>query len=330
MVEQVFPMLVGCGRSGTTLIRNVLDGHPDLAVTHEAHFIGPMGSQRNRYETSDGLDIEAFLDDLYRDSNFVRQGVDRGELHKVLAAEPPATYADGVRSVFAAYARDQGKDLYGDKTPGSVTQMKMLADLFPEAKFIHIIRDGRAVALSYMERPEWGPSTAAEAAHHWRNRVLRGRRAGSELAGRYLEVKYEDMVSNPEGTTRRMCDFLGLDYHEQMLNFHKKSEDFISSTKNPDAFRNLAQPIAGELRDWQAEIEASDREVFEAIAGDLLAELGYPVDQKQHGLSTRVRLAMASIQWQSKRISALVSRKLRNLKTAKPEQRQRATGEATE
>lgn len=325
MAERVFPMLVGCGRSGTTLIRNVLDAHPELALTHEAHFVGPMGAQRRKYETGEGVDIDAFLDDLYQDSNFVRQGVDREELRDSLVSDRPESYADAVRSVFAHYARNHGKKLYGDKTPGSVTQIKSLAALFPEARFIHIIRDGRAVALSYMERPEWGPSTAAEAAHHWRNRVLRGRHAGSELPGRYLEVKYEDMVSNPEEKTREMCDFLGIEYDDRMLSFHKQSEGFISSTKNPDAFRNLSQPIQGELRDWRAEIKSSDREIFEAIAGELLAELGYSVEGKPHGLSTKVRLATASIQWQNKRVSAWVSRKLRNLRS-----KQRATGETAE
>ncbi len=312
MANQVFPMLVGCGRSGTTLIRNILDTHPDLAITHEAHFVGPLARERQRFESESGLLIEPFLDAIYDDPNFLRQGVDRELLKSSMLEDRPKDYADGVRTVFAAYAAAEEKPLYGDKTPGSVSHMKLLASLFPEARFIHIIRDGRAVALSYIERPEWGPENAAAAAHHWLTRVGRGRSAGKSLGPtRYLEVRYEGTVADPETVARDMCKFLELDYTEEMLSYQDSSARLIAGSKNPGAFINLAKPVTKGLRDWTAEMKDRDRLVFEAIAGPLLKDLGYQVDLLPPSIGTRLRVGASAVSWQSKRVSAVMRRQMR-------------------
>lgn len=308
MTEPVFPQFVGCGRSGTTLLRNIFDSHSALAMTHESHFIGPMARSRARYETGTGFDVDAFVHDLYRDANFVRQGLGVETINAALESARPESYAAAVRAVFAAYAISGGKELYGDKTPGSVTQIELLAELFPEARFVHIIRDGRAVALSYLERPEWGPETMAEAAHHWKNRVQRGRTAGRAVGpNRYLEVRYEDIVTTPEEVTRQVCDFLGLEFEEAMLRYHENSAEFIATTKDPAAFKNLSKPITGGLRDWEDEISDKDLRLFEAIAGDLLTELGYPVSAGSPGISTRGRVVLAAVSWQWKRLVSFAS-----------------------
>jgi hypothetical protein len=285
-------------------------------MTHESHFIGPMARFRSRYELVSGFDVDAFIADLYADSNFVRQGLREETVRSALDAKRPHDYPSAVRAVFSAYADAEGKELYGDKTPGSVTQIVLLAELFPEAKFVHIIRDGRAVALSYLERPEWGPETMAEAAHHWKNRVRRGR-AGGGIVGtdRYMEVRYEDVVVDPEAVARAVCAFLGLSFEAGMLRSHEQSADFIASTKDPEAFKNLSRPITSGLRDWQDEISDKDRKIFEAIAGDLLVQLGYPVSGEPPDLATRARLIFAAVSWQRKRVAARISSRTNKSKT---------------
>lgn len=209
--------------------------------------------------------------------------------------------------MFGLYADDHGKELYGDKTPGYVNHIEMLAALFPEARFVHIIRDGRDVALGYLDRDEWGPATVAEAALYWRSRVSRGRGGGHQLgADRYAEVRYEDLVDDPGDITRRVCDFLGLDYYPEMLRFHERGADFIAAANTPEAFTGLAQPITKGMRDWRIEMPASDVAMFEAIAGDLLAELGYETSSAAPSLSLRARAYWANLAWQAKRLEARV------------------------
>lgn len=301
----VFPLFVGSGRSGTTLFRNIFDSHPQLAMTHEAHFVAPMAQRRSRYENRGHLDRGTFVADLYKNSNFVRQGLERADVEARLAARPVRGFADAVRCVFALYAEREGKTLYGDKTPGYVNHIGLIAGIFPEARFVHIIRDGRNVALGYLDRQEWGPSTVAEAALYWRTRVMRGRSAGARLGPqRYYEVRYETMVDDPEETTRDVCRFLGLDYHDEMLRFHENGADFIANSHTPDAFSGLAMPITKGMRNWHTQMSESDVELFESIAGRLLASLGYETRSEGPAPAVKVKAALAGLGWQVKRLEA--------------------------
>ena len=303
-VNHVFPIFVGSGRSGTTLFRNVFDSHPELAMTHEAHFIAPLARRGSRYATSAGFDVDGFVADLYANSNFRRQGLEETEVRARLAAEPSGTVADAIRSVMATYAAKEGKPLYGDKTPGYVIHLDVLAETFPEARFVHIIRDGRDVAMAYLDRDEWGPSSMGDAAHYWRSRVSRGRRAGKALGARYREVRYEDMVDDPEAVTRDLCDFLGLTFDPSMLRFHEKGASFIAESNTPEAFQNLAKPITKGMRDWRIQMAPDDVALFEGIAGDLLDELGYEVTGVSMSPAMRGRLAYTAAAWQGKRVTS--------------------------
>lgn len=314
-MNRVFPILVGSGRSGTTLFRNVFDSHPELAVMHEGHFIGAMARLRRRYEGRNGFDREMFLQDLFRNENFRRQGLDRVAIEAAIGEAAPQSLADAIRIVMRWYAAAEGKAWYGDKTPGYVTQIGELGEMFPEARFVHIIRDGRDVANSYLERDEWGPTSIAEGAFYWRSRVGRGRAAGVALGpSRYIEVRYEDMVDDPEGTTRRLCDFLGLAYHPQMMEYHLRGREFAASTKHPEAFSGLDKPVTKGMRDWRTEMAPDDVALFETIAGDLLQELDYDVTGTGGGSELRMRALTAEATWQAKRAGARVVPVLRRLR----------------
>ncbi len=208
-------------------------------------------------------------------------------------------------AVFAAYAAAHGKARYGDKTPGYVTGIGLLAEAFPESRFVHIIRDGRDVALGYLDRDEWGPSTLPDAAFYWASRVERGRAAGRALgASRYTESRYEDLVDDPEAVTRRLCGFLDLEFEEGMLRFHERGAAFIASTKDPQAFGGLSRPITPGMRDWRTEMAADDVLRFEAIAGDLLEELGYPLTGVATPPGVRYEVAKARLGWERQRLAS--------------------------
>ena len=198
-----FVFVVGCGRSGTTVLRTVLDAHPALAVAHEARFVAPLGLRRARYERPDGFAADRLMADLAAD-RAVRTNLEFAEadLRDALAArQPVADFPDAVRRVFALWAGRRGKARYGDKFPGYVLRMPLLAGLFPEARFVHIVRDGRDVALSSMAVADGGDaeSDPVALALDWVARVTAGRDAGADArAGRYHEVRYEALVGEPE------------------------------------------------------------------------------------------------------------------------------------
>lgn len=307
-MQGVFPFLVGSGRSGTTLFQAIFDQHPDLATTHESHFIAPMGKQRARYEAASSFDVARFLEDLYANANFRRLGIDRAELASDLEAAPPDGFASAVRTVFARFAADHGKPRYADKTPGYVIHIPLLADLFPEARFLHIIRDGRDVALSYMET-NWGPKDLPAAALYWRSRITAGQAAGAQLGpDRYREVRYEDFLADPESIIRSLCPFFDLDFRPEMLEYFQKADEFVATTADPGVHSRLALPPTQGLRDWRSQMEPGDVAVFEALAGNLLDELGYELATDRSSPMAKVAAGKAWVRWQALRLTVLTER----------------------
>lgn len=280
-----FPFLVGRGRSGTTLLRAMFDSHPELAIPHESHFVVTMGMKRKAYERPAGFDAGRFVDDL-SSTGFARWGLDATAVKRRLADEGTRSYQSAVRGVFSHYALDRGKPRYADKTPIYVLHIDYLAELFPEAQFIHIIRDGRDVALSYMD-VDFGPAGLEEAAIHWKRFVNAGRRAGAHLGeSRYAEVRYEALMADPEREVRRLCSFVDLDFQDTMLNYFERAQDIVGSD---ECHRNLYSPPGRALRDWRSAMTPRQVAHFDALAGDTLEELGYERPYRPAALTDRLR-----------------------------------------
>jgi hypothetical protein len=274
--------VVGCPRSGTTLLRRMLDAHPKLAITPETHWI-PRWLERGIGVTPEGFATPELVSRLLASPKFSRTGIGRSKLERLLQGSRPVPYADFVRGFFDLYGRKEGKPLVGDKTPGYVRRLPLLHELFPEARIIHLIRDGRDVALSALSWRRWPKlarrlSTAPAhpvptAALWWERHVRAGREAGECLgSGTYYEVRYETLVADPLGEAESLCAFLDLRFDEAMLRFHdrrKRSEPGLSPKKA------WLPPTPG-LRNWATEMAAEDVECFEAMAGGLLDQLGYP------------------------------------------------------
>jgi hypothetical protein len=282
-----FLFIVGCARSGTTLLQRLLNAHPELAVVHETHWIPAFWRERTGL-TAEGTVTRELLPRLLGHERFRKRfgkaGIGQKELRGLLKTGRPMTYARFVSGLFDLYGRLQGKPLVGDKTPRYVQNMATLHGLWPGARFVHLIRDGRDVCLSALHWKEkaarlasrfstWGEHAVATAAVWWEWRVRLGREAGESLGpGRYYELRYEALVSQPADECARLCAFLGVPYDEQMLRFH---EGRTKADPGLDAKKGW-RPITPGLRDWRTQMAAAGLERFEAAAGDLLGELGYP------------------------------------------------------
>lgn len=269
--------IVGCPRSGTTLLQRMLDHHPQLAVANDTHFIPQivedLGQGANPPVTPE------LLENLRSNRRFLRLKLPEPAVAE--AAAQTRSYAQLVTALYSEFGARQGKPLAGEKTPDYVRRLPLLHALFPESRFLHIIRDGRDVALSTLEwaREDKGPGRfelwqeepMAVCALWWRWLVSTGQRDGGSLGGTYREVCYDELVARPEQTLRDIAGFLDLADAPEMLAYHQgKSRD------NPRLSAKSAwlPPTPG-LRDWRTQMAARDAELFEAIAGDLLGSLGY-------------------------------------------------------
>jgi Sulfotransferase family len=267
----------GCPRSGTTLLQRILDHHPMLAMGNDTHFIPkciPAASPGDLPLMPDMVEcVRTF-------PRFQRLGLTDPAIDR--AAARASTYAEFVSGLYEEFAAANQKQVAGDKTTSYMQRIPLLNRLFPWVRFVHLIRDGRDVALSFLEwaRPDKGPGRfplwdeepIGVSALLWEDRVSEGRRDAAALSPtRYLEVRFEAMVGAPKETLAEMCSFLELPYAEEALEFHRGRARPKPGRKAKSAW---IPPTPG-LRDWRSQMAPKDVELFEAIAGDLLEQLGY-------------------------------------------------------
>lgn len=263
--------ILGVRRSGTTLLRVMLDRHSQLAVPDESYFL-PQLAERHRGP----IRPEAFLDDLRRLPTLRAWGLPPQAVAPRL--RPGMAPGEAIAAIYEAYAERQGKGRWGDKTPLYMQYLPLLERLFPTALFVHLIRDGRDAAASFRELPAglvtggWArPRGVADFACQWQREVRAARALGRRLGEeRYLELRYEALVACPERELSRLCAFLGLEYEPAMLDYPGR----VDVSQRPHQRRLLCPPTPG-LRDWRRELSPREAAAFQAVAGDLLAELGY-------------------------------------------------------
>ena len=275
--------IVGCPRSGTTLLRHIVSAHPKITITPEAHWI-PMWFEEKKGLTPEGMITSDFVGQLVEHPKFALFQIPKEEVLALAGNGHSQSYASFVTRIFDLYGQKRGKALVGNKTPDSARRVHTLHALWPEARFIHLIRDGRNVALSLMswsrvaqKRPgtfsTWKDDPVSTAAMWWELNVRRGREAGRTLDPKmYYEIRYESLIANPEQECRALCAFLGLPFDDAML---RHQDERPGAGPKVSAKRDW-QPITTGMRDWRSEMSPEQIERFEAAVGELLDELGYP------------------------------------------------------
>jgi len=281
------PFVVGVGRSGTTLLRLMLDSHPELTIPPETHFVPELIEVCRRRARAP----EQLAELIYSARQWGDFGLGSDELTARLRAADPLDAGNALRAFYGLYAEREGKPRWGDKTPIYIESMPEIQGALPEARFVHLIRDGRDVALSRMRRALGEPPPVWRIAENWKRRIEAARR---DAVGRlhYLEVRYEDLVRDTEPALRRVCEFIELPFDPAMHDYHLRAEERLremagdlpargGKALRPGAERLAAHALARErprperIGAWREEMSADDAAAFEEVAGDLLAELGY-------------------------------------------------------
>jgi hypothetical protein len=280
--------IVGCPRSGTTLLQRLLDCHRQIAITPETHWI-PRWFHNSQAKgiTPEGRVSKKLLRKLSAHPRFIELGVFPRKEHFRVQGEGRVSYAHFVSSLFDIYGEQQGKPLVGDKTPGYAREVATLHELWPNAKFVHLIRDGRDVALSIRDWPRarnwnagegaarfrtWTEDPLLTAALWWEWHVRLAREAGNALGtALYHEVRYEALVDRPADECRTVCDFMGIAPDGDLV--PKYDAKVKSNSKRDDKHPWMA--ITRGLRNWQSQLPLSEAERFEAAAGGLIEELDY-------------------------------------------------------
>jgi hypothetical protein len=286
------PFVVGAARSGTTLLRLMLDAHPELAIPPETGFLAACAKLRGRGDKLRERFFRTVVNYPKGTPSWPDFEVPEEVFREALMNIEPFNVADGLRAFYRLYAARFAKPRAGDKTPIYCFHLDAVRRVLPEARFVHIIRDGRDAALSLRRMwfsPGWEMETQAA---YWSKFVLAARRDGLGQPD-YLEVRYEDLILHTRETLERICAHIGLGYDERMLSYHTRAPARLKEHKGrtrPDGTTVLTQeqrlrqqesttepPDPSRVFAWKQLMSADDRKRFQRVAGELLKELGYEV-----------------------------------------------------
>jgi hypothetical protein len=269
--------VVGNDRSGTTMLRLVLDRSAEAAIPPESMFLLDYAPVRRRGGLDDPQAAAAFVQEVWRHPKVRLWN---------LAEDPPTVpsglshaqaYRFAVESPFRAYARAAGKERFGDKTPAYLHAVDELLAVWPEARIVVLVRDARAVALSVRGLP-FGPNNAYAAAQWWARGIRRGLEAEQRHPEHVLAVRYEDLVAAPEIHVRAVCAHVGLGYNSEMLAIERSDPAKIVEGQAAWFKQVSAGITTSEAGKWRTQMTAEDRRVVAAVAGPELAALGYDLE----------------------------------------------------
>jgi len=286
--------IIGNPRSGTSLFRLLLTSHSNIHIPPESGFmIWWQRVYKDWTWSDDTIKLDTFLSDLFTSKKFEFMELDRQGLFDFLNKQQPRNYADISQMIYKYHAIKAGKEtaLIGDKNNFHLKHIADLDQLFPKAKFVHIIRDGRDVATSYIDmskidsqsdyRPRL-PSAVADIATEWHNNIHSVQNGFSRLpTSRFLEIRYEDLVLDTENTLTKVCAFLGQVYEPAMLDFYLQNQE---TKLEPDEFmawkaRTRGKIDSSAIGKWQ-NLSQDDIANFEKICGDILQNYNYSLSSE--------------------------------------------------
>jgi hypothetical protein len=301
MTEGPF-FIVGSPRSGTTLLRFMLASHPRLWIPSETGFIPFL-----RVSPDHGLDRSDRARVCHRIARLNREwSADAAGIREALEDGSDVRLGELLDSLYRARMAGSGAARWGDKTPGYLEHIPTIARIFPSCRFIHLIRDGRDVTLSATAKwrhrfPERLYMDGHYLIRSWARAVTMGRRAGAELgASAYLELRYEELVRNPETSLRQACAFLGEDFHPDMLQHEALARRVISPAGHVEVREAVS---TASVERWRREMTPAAQWKAERAVGRTLEKLGYELAAPcPPSLMTRLSYASESTRYRATRI----------------------------
>jgi len=280
--------ILGAQRSGTTMLRLMLNNHPNLAVPHETGFIVPFYQNLSSYSPiSDKKNLERLIDDI-SEFHHVKKGNLITDKSKI-CSYPIDSYSELVNAIMLECAYKSGKTRWGDKTPSYTSEFDVLWKIFPNCKYIHLVRDGRDVVLS-QRRVSWGSKSMPRLAEEWQWKTTICHKIGSVLPDScFLEIKYEDLVLKTQETLKQICDFLEEPYADSLLEYHKTAKSSVPSESLQWHRNSIKPPDPSKLYEWKNKLSLADRIIFEQVAGPTLELFGYEREHRSSNLISKIK-----------------------------------------
>lgn len=279
MKQPIF--IVGANRSGTTLLRLLLNAHSEIAIPDEINYFYGFDTLESSYENWETPSFpensySTFVDRFLEDNRSTVPDLDLEAVRAEILEGPPSLRRP-YRILLERWAEHQGASRWGEKTPGNIYHSNILIDMFPDAKFIHLVRDPRAGVAS-MKRVSFFLDDAPFNALYRRKIMTHGRAwfFRSVPTSQRIELRYEDLVTASEDTLQKLCTFLEVAYEPSMLRFHVDAEAYMLDEAASSYNEAATQPISEEKVDeWRSHLTDEEIAVVETVCRDHMEEFGY-------------------------------------------------------
>ncbi len=288
--------IIGNPRSGTTLLRLMLTCHSMISIPPEGGWLIQLYSKYRKVTIDDQEMIRTMVTDLFLTPKIEGWQLDHSLLMKTVEENVPVDYPGFANQIYRHYANRDGKTRWGDKNNFYLHHIGKINQMFPDAMFLHIIRDGRDVACSYRDLSETRglyaptlPNSVCIAAYDWKKNIETIRRDFKHIAKeRTFTLRYEDLVRQPTNILQDVCSFLGEDYDDNMLLYAEKNR---TRQLEPSVFMNwkaLTQEAitTNRVERWKREMFIEDRLIFAFMANHILRLYNYETTKLKINLSS--------------------------------------------
>ncbi len=295
--------IVGANRSGTTLLRLILNAHPNIAIPEEIIYFGstmagvPISQWRNP-GLSDKVYRE-FVGDFVDNKCHVLDGINHQEIKDEILSGNQKDFCHPYRTILEAWANHHGKRRWGEKTPGNLFYADILVEMFPDARFIHLVRDPRA-GVSSMMKTTFFPNDIAFNAMSRRKFMRKGRAILEQAVptSQRLLLRYEDIVTEPEISIRAICDFIGEAFEPAMLSFYKDSSKYMKAEAASSFNKAATKPISADMLDkWKKHLSSEQVAMVEAVCRREMQEFKYAFSGNRLSVSQRFELVTKKMYW---------------------------------
>lgn len=290
--EQGLFFVIGCGRSGTTLLQVMLDSHSDIVMPNETHFYSTFSRDiRNKTVTAQNLDSS--VDEMLNFEHIRPMKLDRAQVLEFARHGAPS-WDTIFLAILTTFRLQRGGKRVGEKTPAHYLALWDLYEAFPDAKFINLIRDPRGVVDSFMKAPFYKNfgKNPMHAIHSWRMAINRHKEAASKAdPKRYISVRYEDLVEQPEFELKRLTSFLGVEFEPTMMDFHNR--DYSGFLAGESHKMGTFKPVYKDSTEkWRKSLSNKQVSLIEGILEGKMKELGYKLDTTPQPLMTKLNEKM--------------------------------------
>lgn len=272
--------IVGAPRSGTTLLRAMLSRHPRVGLSDETYYLYTVYQRCQAFgDLANPANRKALIESYTATQRVQQFEIDLSRLKDrlmVAGTSYPAFFA----TLLQCYAEAQGKTRAGEKTPAHARYVNTLLEWYPKARVIHLVRDARDVCASLGNMP-WGRKAAMANAELWADLTLAAERG--QGTPRFCRVRYEDLVADPEGTLRNLCEFVGEQYDPAMLGLSP-----VSTADKPWFLRSHQALSKERMGVWQGRLSRNDVALIEAVAGPVMVSMGYELSGRPASTALRV------------------------------------------